>query len=369
MAVRLNATACALAAGFLLGAALPAQAGLLVPDCGEDRAALEELVSGLPASCEQDSDCGCYDYLLFPDAGPVALRSPGVPAELRARLEDAQARVRRACGAELDAARGAAPRGSYVARCDSGRCVRVKAGARPRAGGGFWSSVALGFRAVAGGIVKYSPLILLLAAAVPVFLKLRRFTAKAPPPSAGQTAPGPRPPEPRPRTGLGIFFSIALRLILALGVLLALLLFGVSRKFGPKDFSAMEIGEFCAPAYAAAGFELNYSDTIEKGGKTDQWMDSAAFCRLRTTPERARAFKEKLSAGHVPDPAEPPQYRERDIFSCEFYNNKKRPKWWQGGDRPGAACYNFRESQTHPRGVDLVIFEEEGLIFAERWRT
>lgn len=141
--------------------------------------------------------------------------------------------------------------------------------------------------------------------------------------------------------------------------------------FGQKSFAGASLGEFCGPAYAAAGFELGYSDKLEKGGKMNSWMDSSVFCRLQTSPARALAFKEKLRAGHVPDPDRPPPAPGEDIFSCEFdnYGKEPRPKWWQGGGSPGASCYTVHESTTHPRGVNLVIFESEGLIFAERWHT
>lgn len=154
--------------------------------------------------------------------------------------------------------------------------------------------------------------------------------------------------------------------IAALIAVLALVIY--NRFFAPSEFSAGELETFCAPAYRTAGFELGGSDSMDKGGKTDKWMDSSAFCRLSTTPERVRAFKDKLRAAHVPDPNLPEQ--PADIFSCEFYSGAgKFPKWWQGGDKPGAACYSIDESKGSPRGVRLVIFEAEGMIFAEKWHS
>lgn len=166
---------------------------------------------------------------------------------------------------------------------------------------------------------------------------------------------------------IGLFFKI---LAGAAILFLAWVAWGWYSIFTPKNFSGGGLSEFCAPAYAAAGFETGYSDKLTDGGRMHSWMDSSVFCRLQTTPERARAFKEKLRAGHVPDPDRRPP-PGTDIFSCEFenYGKEPRPKWWQGGGSPGASCYSVHESTTYPRGVHLVIFENEGLIFAEKWHT
>lgn len=142
-----------------------------------------------------------------------------------------------------------------------------------------------------------------------------------------------------------------------------------NRFFAPGEFSPRELDELCAPAYEAAGFELSSLDSVDKGGKTDKWMDSSSYCRLSSAPDRVRSFKDKLRAAHVPDP-NLPAGGQADIFSCEFYGpgGRKLPGWWQGGDRPGAACYSVDEPGGG-RGVRLVIFEAEGMVFAERWHN
>lgn len=356
--------ALALACALLAGACGAAKAGLLVPDCKEDRAALDRFLASLPASCEKDSDCDCYYYNVFPEDGPVALRAPGVSQEQWRRLDDAQQLVRRACGPELAASPGRGAAYSYSARCDAGRCVRVKSEGRgagsvlngmtkPRGAvarpGEFFAKLSAG---LSGLKLLIMPLLYLCAAILAV-LAIGALIVRGAERLNDLFGRGAATEEAGSAGGIGSRFlkwlSFKRAVIL---VLLALMARGCYSVFGTKNLYGTDLQSACAPAFEEAGFKPQPGDKM-KGGRVDNWMDASTFCRLETSPERTRAFTARVG-----------------YPSCQYYNAKKRyPRWWRGGDRPGAVCFETSNNPNHPRGVRVVIFDWEGLVFVEKWHS
>ena len=65
-----------------------------------------------------------------------------------------------------------------------------------------------------------------------------------------------------------------------------------------------------------------------------------------------------------------------DEYTCPRYgqiSKEKRPEWWPTGMLPGAEWFSVTElhegNTPHPHGMNYVISEPDGLVFAERWRS
>ncbi|MCX5786571.1 MAG: hypothetical protein NTX59_12885 [Elusimicrobia bacterium] len=178
------------------------------------------------------------------------------------------------------------------------------------------------------------------------------------------------------------FLKIAGIVAIVLIVCAAALFLRASRSFGPKEYSSAQVREMCGPVIGMEGFTLTDSDILEHGWNSGG-MDSATLCSMKTTPERVRTLKQAIQAkdgtvwsGWKTAVAHTPADCKGDEYACPRYGQMsagKRPDWWPAGALPGAEWFSVTElhegNSPHPHGVNYVISEPDGLVFAERWRT
>ena len=154
-----------------------------------------------------------------------------------------------------------------------------------------------------------------------------------------------------------------------------------SRSFSPKEYSPAQAREMCGSIIGGEGFTLTDPDVLEHGWN-EGGMDSATLCSMKTTPERVRALKQAIRmrngtvwSGWKTTVAHTPADCKGDEYDCPRYGQrpgKKRPGWWPAGGLRGIEWFGItilREDGSHAHGVNYVISEPEGLVFAERWRT
>lgn len=118
--------------------------------CPDARSRLENIIAALPDTCEQDADCGCYDYRVFPGAPPAMLRVPGQAPDGGRLLSEAQEAVREACRGQLSLS----PREEIACApvCRAGRCANAGATrpAKPPVSGQAGAMLSSGWRKFKG---------------------------------------------------------------------------------------------------------------------------------------------------------------------------------------------------------------------------
>jgi hypothetical protein len=162
----------------------------------------------------------------------------------------------------------------------------------------------------------------------------------------------------------------------AAGALGLLALAACNNTLAPEEYPPDKVQELCGRGYAAEGFEFPAQERPDRAWKPDKWMDSLTYCALKTSPESVAGFKTALLGlngrsvdGQAVTVAHTPPDCKGDEFECLRYGQltgDKTPGWWPGAGLPGLEWFSVDRGG---RGVDYVILEPEGLIFARIWRN
>jgi len=137
-----------------------------------------------------------------------------------------------------------------------------------------------------------------------------------------------------------------------------------------------------APVSAIGG--KAYGQTLKDGLVAAGWISIASVFQyasaMRTTPERVAALRSALlelngkkkngdtiSVGHTASDC------KGDEYECRHYGQEKGakvPAWWPGPALNGIEWLGYEKSGSgSSRGVNYVISEPEGVVYAVIWRT
>jgi hypothetical protein len=180
-----------------------------------------------------------------------------------------------------------------------------------------------------------------------------------------------------------IKFIKLLGILSATGVAIAVVFFlvGVHRTFSSTEFKPAEVRQLCDSIIGVEGFQLTEADELDHAWKDHNWLDSKILCRMKTTPERVRALRTALLAkdgrvwsGWKTSVQHTAPDCTGDEYACPRYGEmtkEKRPDWWKTGGLLGPEWIGVTELHEGggQHGVNYVISEAEGLVFAERWKT
>ena len=178
-----------------------------------------------------------------------------------------------------------------------------------------------------------------------------------------------------------------LKIVGAIAALLILIWIGGTlltfhRTFSPTEYSPQQVRELCGPVMGVEGFQLTDADALDHAWQGDHWLDASLFCRMKTTPERVRALKAAIFgrqgavwSGWKTEVLYTAPDCQGDEYTCLHYgemSKQKRPDWWKTEGLPQREWFSVTETHAqgaNTHGVNYVISEPEGLVFAERWRT